>query len=86
MSMNFESPITPEQRAMIEELFGKPAAADDKTLLFDDMKVIESKVMGNIARATNQPVRIELHGSGEIRTLADGSRYEVTPAGWKKLT
>ena len=33
-----------------------------------------------------QPVRVELNDIGEIKEMSDGTKYQVTPQGWKKLT
>lgn len=85
MSMTFEQPINAATRAMIEEAFGKPAAADDKTLLFDRMATIRSVDMSAIANAARQPVTVELHSEGEIKTMADGTRYRATKRGWVKV-
>lgn len=85
MSMNFEQDLDPKARALIEEFFGKPVAEDNKTLLFDKLKILDSRTMAKIANEAKQPVQIELHGEDEIKTLSDGTRYRVTDRGWVKL-
>lgn len=85
MSMNFKEPLSDEAFAKIKKFFGEPAAGDRKTLLFNEMKVIDSSAMTEIANTAKQPATIELHGNGEIKTLSDGTRYQVTPQGWRKL-
>jgi hypothetical protein len=85
MSINFDNEANPETREMIEKLFGKPVADDRKHFLMDQMHVIDQKLMKQVANAAKQPAKVELHGLGEIKTLDDGSRYEVTPRGWRKI-
>lgn len=85
MSMNFTQPVNDEAFTKIKELFGEPAASDRKTLLFDEMNEIRQKDMKEVANLAKQPVTIEIHGEGEIKTLSDGTRYQVTPRGWRKL-
>lgn len=85
MSMNFEHPINEATASRIEELFGKPVASDGKTLLFDQMGEIRGRDMKEVANLAKQPATIEVHGNGDIKTMADGTRYQVTPQGWRKL-
>ena len=85
MSMNFNQPVNPEALRMIEEVFGKPVVSDGKTLLFDNMGEIDSRDMRNIANAAKQPAIIEIHGGSDIKVMADGTRYQVTPNGWRRL-
>ena len=85
MSMNFNQPVNPKAMKMIEELFGKPAASDGKTLLFDNMGEIDSRDMRKIVNAAKQPATIEIHGGDDIKTMADGTRYQVTSKGWRRL-
>jgi len=85
MSMNFTNPVSEEMAARIAEEFGQPVVTDRKTFLFDNMKQIEGRLMKQIANEAKQPVTVEMHGEGEIKTMSDGTRYQVTPQGWKKL-
>jgi len=41
--------------------------------------------MKKIANAAKQPVSIELNDLGEVKTMQDGTKYEVTPNGWKRI-
>lgn len=85
MSINFQNPMNAESFALMKKLFGEPAAKDDLTLLYDKLPTINSKDMSAVARAAKQPVTVEAHGPGDIKTMADGTRYQVTPTGWVKL-
>lgn len=86
MSMNFDRPVNEAALAKIKEIFGQPTASDGKTLLFDEMGEIDSRDMKKIANLAKQPAVIEVHGDGDIKELGDGTRYKVTPRGWRKLT
>ena len=85
MSINFDNEANPQTRELIEKLFGKPVADDGKHFLMDNVRVIQQKLMKEIANTARQPAKVELHGIGEIKTLDDGSQYEVTPSGWRKI-
>ena len=83
MSLNFQEPVDSDVIARIKELL-TVKANDDKTFLIDD-QTIEAAKMKVIANAAKQPAAIELHGVGEIKELADGSRYRATTRGWIKI-
>lgn len=75
-----------ETSEMIAEKFkGAVAALDDKTALINGLVDIKQKDMKEIANTAKQPVSVEMHGDGEIKTLSDGTRYQVTNQGWRKL-
>jgi hypothetical protein len=83
MSLNFDQPVNDELIAKIKEMI--PVVANDRKTFLMDAPVIDGKTFKAIANAANQPAKVELHGTGEIKTLEDGTRYEVTPRGWRKL-
>lgn len=83
MSLNFQEPVDNDVIARIKELV-PVKAHDNRTFLIDTDTIVAAK-MKAIANAAKQPAEIELHGVGEIKELADGSRYEVTANGWRKL-
>lgn len=85
MSINFDNEANPETRELIEKLFGRPVADDRRHFLIDQMRVIDQRLMKQVANTAKQPAKVELHEVGEIKTLDDGSRYEVTPNGWRKI-
>ena len=85
MSLNFNNPVGPEAESLIKELFGKPIAEDGKTFLFDQQLELHQKKMTELANKAGQPATVELNSDGEIKTLRDGTRYQVTPKGWRKL-
>ena len=85
MSINFQQPPTPESIEMMERMFGKPAAKSDRNFLYDKLEAIDRKQMSDLARTAGQPVDVEIHGEGEIKTMSDGTKYRVTPTGWVKV-
>lgn len=85
MSINFQNPPNPEAYARMLKAFGEPAAKSDREFLFDRIQTIEQREMRELTNVAKQPVTVELHDVGEIKTMSDGSRYEVTAGGWRKL-
>jgi hypothetical protein len=85
MAMQFDKPVNDEAMAKIVEAFGQPVATDRKTFLFDNMGAIKQRLMTEIANAAKQPATVEVVGEGEIKVMSDGTRYRVTPTGWKKI-
>ena len=85
MSMNFNNPINQAAESAIKKMFeGRIKAMDEKTVLFEG-EVIRQSEMGLIARLAKQPVEIQMHKQGEIKTMSDGTQYQVTPQGWVKI-
>jgi hypothetical protein len=60
-----------------------PEADDGKKFLFNGK--IGRRRVAKIAREVGEAVTAEAVGEGRIETLSDGTRYEVTARGWKKL-
>lgn len=85
MSINTEQPMNAATAARLREMFGEPVAADPKTMLFDKLKALDQREMSDVARIAGQPVTVEVNGPGEVKTMSDGSKYQVTSQGWKKL-
>lgn len=85
MSINFNEPVNEATTSMIEELFGVPKVEDRKTFLFDRLDTIWGDKMKRLTNQAQQPVTVEAHGLGDIKTMADGTRYRVTENGWEKL-
>lgn len=85
MSVSFPDSINKEAFRKLQKAFGDAAAHDDKTFLYNEMPQIDRKVMSDIARTAKQPATVELHGEGEIKVMSDGTRYQATPQGWKRL-
>lgn len=85
MAMSFDKPVNDEALKKIVETFGEPVHHDRKTFLFDRMGAIQQRLMADIANAAKQPATVEVVGEGEIKVMSDGTRYRVTPTGWKKI-
>ena len=85
MSINFNEPVGPEAESMLKKLFGDPVASDAKTFLYDQQLVLEQKLMTELAKKAKQLVPVELNSEGEIKIMSDGTQYQVTPKGWRKI-
>ena len=85
MSINFEDQVNPEALEKMREIFGDSVVNDGRQFLFNKMQTIKQADMKAIANAAKQVATVELHTEGEVKTMADGTRYQVTPAGWRKL-
>jgi len=85
MSINFNDTPNPLAKEFMEKMFGQAKFTDGKSFLYDGMKEIESVFIGELANMAKQPVTMELHGEGEIKTMSDGTQYYVTRRGWVKV-
>jgi hypothetical protein len=86
MAMSFSNPVNDAALAKIAEEFGdKIVTHDRKTFLLDKVEFLNQQVMKEIANTAKQPATVELCGEGDIRVMSDGTRYRVTPDGWKKV-
>jgi len=85
MSINFNDPMNDEAKQMMKDTFGDQIAyMDSKTALIDRMEIMQSE-MSKLANVAEQVVTVELNEPGEIKTMADGTQYRVTPQGWRKV-
>ena len=85
MSINFQQPPSAESIAMMERMFGKPEVKSDREFLYSKLNKIEQAQMSELARTAKQPVTVELHNDGEIKTMSDGTKYRVSASGWVKV-
>lgn len=85
MSINFNKPINEEASAFIQEMFGEPEAEDGKSFLFNDLNHISGRHISQLTDKAGQPMTLKMHKMGDIKKMADGTRYEVTPDGWRKI-
>ena len=85
MSITFDRPIDAKTLEAMLKLFGEPAAVDDRTALYDTLKPIIGRKVSALARTAKQPVTVSFHDEGDIKILSDGTRYRVTPQGWRKI-
>jgi len=85
MSIDFNEPMSNAALARMREMFpGGFIAADEKTALIEPAE-LTSEQMKELANLAGQPATLNLHGQGEIKTMADGTQYKVTPKGWVKM-
>jgi len=96
MSINFNDTPNPLAKEFMEKMlmtscatrrfsYGQAEFTDGKSFLYDGMKEIEGGFIGELANKAEQPVTMELHGKGEIKTMSDGTQYHVTRRGWVKV-
>ena len=87
MSIQFDQPMNEETMQHIRKMFhGKIAVVDDRRVLLDDLKeAFNRRQMSDLARTAKQPVTLNLHGRGDIVEMSDGTKYQVTDRGWKKI-
>jgi len=85
MSIQFDKPITEEHQEFIREVMGRQVEVLDDSLMLLKSGIIDQKKMKEIANETNQVVTVELNEPGEIKTMSDGTRYQVTSRGWRKI-
>ena len=86
MSLSFDNPMNDATSEMISKFFGPDVAASDrKNVLVNDMQKINGAFMKEIANSASQPVTVTANEVGEIKKMSDGTKYEVTSSGWKKV-
>ena len=84
--MQFQEPMNDETAEKIEKMFGPGVPMDARTALINDIdRRLDYQNMKEIANTAKQPVTISVVHEGEIKTLSDGTQYQVTPRGWIKL-
>jgi hypothetical protein len=85
MSISFNDTPNPLAKEFMEKMLGQAEFTDGKSFLYEDMAVVIQRQMKELANLAEQPVTVELHGEGEIKTMADGTQYQVTRLGWVKV-
>ena len=85
MSISFKKAPTADVIALMRQLYGDPAAQDEKAFLYDDLRSLSTTGMTALANRAGQPVSAQIHRQDEIKTLSDGTQYVVTAHGWRKL-
>jgi len=84
MSINFENPMNDETRRLAETMFKGLVAMDEKTILINDCTLFQPDFK-KLVNASGQIVEVEMHDKGDIKKMSDGTRYQMTIFGWKKL-
>jgi len=87
MSIQFDGPIDAEARAELIKLIGRNVLVDDgqNFLLSNENETILQFQMAQVANAAKQPVKVMLHDEGDVIEMRDGTKYRVTPNGWRKI-
>ena len=85
MSISFDEPMNDDAREMVKEMFkDEIQAMDERTALLNRIE-LRQKALSELANAAGQPVTAEVHPVGHVKTMSDGTRYEVTAGGWRRL-
>ena len=85
MSMRFDRPISECEQEMIKALMGDKVAAIDEHQALLNTAELKQQEMKQIANELEQVVTVEINAPDEIKTMADGTQYRVTPQGWRKI-
>lgn len=80
MSITFEEELTEGQKKILSELVGAFQATDGIKFLFNNLREPQVEEWRPLGRSV-----IKRHPIGDVVTMRDGTQYEVTPKGWKKL-
>ena len=83
MSVNFPEKIDDKAHAMLQDIFGDSVAEDRKTYLFDKIGDLNRRKMSDLAKATGQPVSVELNDVGDAKTVGD-DLFRLLEEGWEK--
>lgn len=88
MSIQFDKPMSKETEQRLKQMFGASIAViDDRNVLLENLtREIKQKEMSAIAKEEKQPITLNIHHEiGDIVEMSDGTKYEVTEKGWKKV-
>lgn len=84
MSINFNEPVNEETSSFIKKMMDVQVD-DKKTFLTAFDGPIQGALMKEIANKAGQPITLKIHNVGDVKTMADGTRYRVTSDGWERL-
>ena len=86
MSIQFEKPMNEETVEAIKKAFGeKIAVIDGKNVLLEKLTAVYQGKMSAIAKKAKQPATLNIHAEGDIVEMSDGTKYQASPRGWKKI-
>jgi hypothetical protein len=86
--IHFQRPYDETTKKMLESFFGEAKAFDPLSMLYDhdQMPSIDNNLFKAIANKENQPVDVNLYKPGEIKTMSDGTQYQVDEKGnWRRI-
>ena len=88
MSMSFDRDLTNGQEKLLKKFFEDKdvnvTSQDKRGAVFEPFDM-QREEMSKLANDLEQPVMVELHSEGEIKTMADGTKYRATSRGWEKI-
>jgi len=87
MSATFGRDLDREEIQRVSKaLDGVPAAADPRTILFDQMRQqIDGAELSQLARDLGTTVTVGVHKLGDEKTLANGRSFRLTSEGWLEV-
>jgi len=86
MSMQFDGPMNEKSLAKMKDLFGDTMiVSDERKALFDNLTEEKQEEFKLFPRKVDQPVTTKIHKEGNIVEMSDGTKYQVTKQGWKKI-
>jgi hypothetical protein len=86
MSIQFDEPMNEESSEMIKKMFGDVVVvSDEQNVLLEKLTDIHQKEMSLLAKTAKQPVTAKMHDDGDIVEMIDGTKYQVTKRGWRKI-
>ena len=86
MGMHFEEPMDEATALEIRKTFEqKIAVMDAKNVLLEKIGDFEQQQMEDIKYRAVKPVETKLYDENDIVEMTDGTKYKVTPEGWRKV-
>lgn len=79
--------FTVSEKELLKQMGGEPIAEDERNMLFNkeildaDKKLLTEELQ----KIEDEAVRIRNLPEGATRTMSDGTVYEVTDQGWRKI-
>jgi phage gp36-like protein len=90
MSINFKEEMNEETLEVFKKMIdvgsiSNPVVQDKCKALFDDITKVHKEEMKILEKIADQSISIEINEEGEIKEMSDGTKYLVTPNGWKRI-
>lgn len=86
MSMQFDEAMDEKSKAAIMKAFGDTmAVSDEKTALFDNLTEEKQEEFEAFPYEIDQNVTTKIHKGGDVVEMSDGTKYQVTTKGWRKI-
>ena len=84
--MQFERELTPDEQDELAAAFADGMVAiDEKQALLDWFGEDDEIKRETFEKRLSQKINVGALAEGEIRTMSDGTQYQVTTKGWRKI-